>query len=90
MSNLEHQVIEQLEKYIVERGQRESHLFKLAESYHTTFKEEFIARYQRAGDEDPQERFNQLFEKKADGTIRLRPEEFTGVERTHTVLSARV
>jgi hypothetical protein len=57
MSNLESQVVEQLEKYIVERGQRESHLFTLAESHHAVFKKEFIERYQRAGNEDPQERF---------------------------------
>ncbi len=87
MSNLEHQVIEQLEKYIVERGQRESHLFKLAMDYHAVFKKEFIERYQRVGDEDPQERFNQLFEKKSDGTIRLRSEEFQGVKRPNGAVS---
>lgn len=81
MSNLEHQVIEQLEKYIIERGQGESHLFKLSETYHDVFKTEFVARYQRASDEDPQTRFEQLFERKADGSMRLRLGEFQGAKR---------
>jgi len=87
MSNLESQVVEQLEKYIVERGQRENHLFKQAESHHVLFKKEFTERYQRAGDEDPQERFNQLFERKEDGTIRLRLEEFEGIQRPRGAIS---
>ncbi|EDN71459.1 periplasmic sensor signal transduction histidine kinase [Beggiatoa sp. PS] len=76
MSNLELQVIEQLDKYITERGQRESNLFKLAEDNHTVFKDEFLARLKAMGNNDPVERFNALFEKLDDGTVRLLASEF--------------
>jgi signal transduction histidine kinase/DNA-binding response OmpR family regulator len=76
MSSLEHQTKEQLRKYIVERGQKESALFLQAEENHKTFKQDFLNRYQLLQDQDPQARFNQLFEKKEDGTLRIRSQYF--------------
>jgi len=82
MSNLELQVIEQLDKYITERGQRESQLFKLAKSNHAVFKEEFLARLKTMGNHDPAERFNSLFEKRDDGTVRSLASEFYDMPET--------
>ena len=76
ISHLESQTLGQLEKYIVQRGQRESRLFKLAQDNHATFKSEFLARLQELENHDPQQRFDPLFETRADGTTRLRPEFF--------------
>jgi signal transduction histidine kinase/FixJ family two-component response regulator len=76
MSNLEHQTKEQLRKYIVERGQKESALFLQAEDNHKIFKRDFLNRYRLLEDQDPQARFNQLFGKKEDGTLRVRSEYF--------------
>ena len=78
MSNLESQTLGHLEKYIVQRGQRESTLFRLAQDNQATFKSEFLARLQELGNDDPQQRFDRLFETREDGTTRLRPEFFYG------------
>ena len=78
ISHLESQTLGQLEKYIVQRGQGESTLFKLAQDNQATFKSEFLARLQELGNDDPQQRFDRLFETRADGTTRLRPEFFYG------------
>jgi len=77
-SNLELQVKEQLEKYIIERGRKESDLFLLAEENHRIFKEEFLARFQASENEDPTLAFNDLFEPSEDGTLRIKPEFFVG------------
>jgi len=74
--NLEEQLVKQLEKYILERGQRESQLFTLVESYHTTFKQEFLARYQRMSDPLTKSEFDEIFEPWSDGTTRMRSREF--------------
>ncbi|MEN8217930.1 MAG: sensor histidine kinase [Pseudomonadota bacterium] len=80
-SNLELQVVEQLDKYITERGQRESTLFQLVEENQRVFKKEFLFRYQNLDDDDPLTRFNQLFEKRKDGTTRLYPKYFEGIQQ---------
>ncbi|OQW92550.1 MAG: hypothetical protein BWK79_14410, partial [Beggiatoa sp. IS2] len=79
MSNLELQVIEQLEKYITERGQRDSNLFKLTEDNHTAFKTEFLRRYEATAGQDFSKSFDQLFEKNKDNIIRMRTPYFYGV-----------
>ena len=53
MSNLELQVIEQLDKYITERGQRESNLFLLSEDNHIIFKKEFLSQLEQMGNDVP-------------------------------------
>ncbi len=70
MSNLESQVVEQLEKYIVERGQRESTLFKLAEDNHAELKKELLWQLEKLREYDPQAEFDRLFERSPDGVIR--------------------
>jgi signal transduction histidine kinase/serine phosphatase RsbU (regulator of sigma subunit) len=80
ISNLELQVVEQLEKYITERGHRDSSLLKLAEANHLTFKNEFLRRYQAMANEDVSASFDQVFEAYDDGIIRMRTQYFHGVE----------
>lgn len=75
-SNLERQVKEQLERYIVERGQKESSLFLLAEENHRLFKADFLERFAASEGEDPVYRFETLFEPVEDGSLRIRPEFF--------------
>jgi len=82
MSNLELQVIEQLDKYITERGYRDSSLLKLAEANHITFKNEFLRRYKATINEDFSTSFNQVFESHDDGIIRMRTKYFHGVPLT--------
>ena len=76
MSTLELQVIEQLDKYITERGQRESSLFKLAEDNHTELKKELLWQLEKLEAQDPKEEFESLFVRSPDGVIRNRPEMF--------------
>ncbi|MDM8558128.1 ATP-binding protein [Candidatus Parabeggiatoa sp. HSG14] len=79
MSNLELQVIEQLDKYITERGHRDSNLLELAEANHISFKDEFLRRYQAILNEDVSASFDQVFELNDDGIIRMRTKYFHGV-----------
>ncbi|HEY9642343.1 MAG TPA: hypothetical protein V6C57_17785, partial [Coleofasciculaceae cyanobacterium] len=73
MSSLEVQTREQLEKYVTERGKREEAIFTLAEDNHALLKQEFLRRLQKMEDTHPQDRFNQLFARWSDGTIRNAP-----------------
>jgi signal transduction histidine kinase/serine phosphatase RsbU (regulator of sigma subunit) len=81
VSILESQTLEQLDKYIVERGQRDSHLFILAKDNHARFKEEFLWQLNKFKQTDPQTEFDQLFVQWEDGTIRNRPENFDGTRQ---------
>lgn len=76
MSILENQTLRQLEKYIVERGQRESSIFTLAEDNHALLDQELKRRLDEFGDKDPQAEFNRLFVRSKDGVIRNRAEGF--------------
>ena len=82
MSNFETQTVEQLKKYIIERGHRESKLFQLAEDNLTTFQQHFLARLKNAKEEYLQKRFDQLFQKLDDGSTRMRPEYYHGFKQT--------
>ncbi|RKZ41659.1 MAG: hypothetical protein DRR00_31505 [Candidatus Parabeggiatoa sp. nov. 3] len=73
---LESQTLEQLEKYIIERGQRESQLFLLAEDNLTEFKREFLWQLDKQSDYDPQAQFEKLGVEWGDGTIRNDLEQF--------------
>jgi signal transduction histidine kinase len=82
MSNFETQTVEQLEKYIVERGHRESKLFQLAEDNLTAFQQDFLVRVKNPDEEYLQKRFDQLFQKLDDGSTRMRPEYYHGIKQT--------
>jgi len=84
ISNLELQVIEQLDKYITERGQRESHLFSLSKENHAIFEEEFLSQLKQIGHEVPSERFKQIFQAQEDGTVRMHPQFFNGLKQPNS------
>ena len=75
-SILESQTRGQLEKYVIERGQRERSLFTLAEDNLALLKKELLWQLKERGNQDPREEFNQLFVKQKDGVTRNRPESF--------------
>lgn len=81
ISTLKLLTVEQLEKYIVERGQRESQLFQLAQDNHTVLKQELLARLNEFGDHAPETLFNQRFIRSAEGVIRNHPENFDGTKQ---------
>jgi signal transduction histidine kinase/DNA-binding NarL/FixJ family response regulator len=74
LSLLQSQTKEKLERYVVERSQREGKLFDLAEDNLKLIKQELIYQLQKAQNQDPQAEFNQLFVKYPDGVTRDRPE----------------
>ena len=87
MSNLELQVAEQLDKYITERGQRESTLFQLIEESQAIFKKDFISRYKAISHTDPVTKFNQLFEKWDDGTTRTYSKYYSGFKKENGLIA---
>jgi PAS domain S-box-containing protein len=81
ISVLKSQTLEQLEKYIVERGQRESNLFILAQDNHAEFQKELLRRLDEQGNRELQSEFDRLFVRWEDGVIRNRPEGFDGTRQ---------
>lgn len=82
MSNFEAQTVEQLEKYIVERGRKESQLFQLAQDNLTIFKQDFLRRVKNADEKYLENRFDQVFQKLDDGSTRMPPEYYNGIQQT--------
>jgi signal transduction histidine kinase/CheY-like chemotaxis protein len=78
---LESQTLEKLEKYVTERGQRESQLFMLAEDNLTEFKREFLWQLKKMGNSDPKAQFEQLVVEWGDGTIRNILDSFDGTRQ---------
>jgi signal transduction histidine kinase/FixJ family two-component response regulator len=87
IANLELQVKEQLEQYIIERGRKESDLFLLAEDNHKALKTEFLERFMASESEDPSDRFSNLFFEAEDGTMRARPDLFINAAAPHSYAS---
>ncbi|MCK4469330.1 MAG: response regulator [Desulfobacterales bacterium] len=87
ISILESQTMEQLRKYIVERGQRETALFSLVEDNMAIFREKYLSRLKLIEKTDPKEWFNQWFKRNNDGTIRMLPEAFSGTDDEGTNIS---
>ncbi|WP_047862835.1 ATP-binding protein [Archangium gephyra] len=70
--------LEHLARHVEERGQREQAIFVLSEETHALIKKAFEERLQTTSQEDPTARFHSMFERRADGTIRTRPQGFDG------------
>lgn len=71
-SSTETQYINQLEKYVAERGEREENLFKLIQNNTNQFKVQLLERLKTASLNDPAgvAEFDRLYEKQPDGTTR--------------------
>jgi signal transduction histidine kinase len=72
------EALAQLERYISERGQREQSVFLLAQDNHTVLKKALEKKFQAYRQEDVSARFDSLFRKMPDGTVRNHPEGFDG------------
>jgi len=86
-SVLNERVDDSLQKYIVERGQKESVTFLSAQSNHTTFKKTFLKTWPQHENADHEARFASLFKHRPDGTWRLYENAYDGVARTDGTLS---
>jgi two-component system, NtrC family, sensor kinase len=78
LHTLRTEALAQLEQHVLERGQREQAIFVLAEDNHSALKqalEEKIRAYQQ---QDVSARFDSLFVRLPDGTVRSRTEGFDG------------
>ncbi|HLO84230.1 MAG TPA: ATP-binding protein [Nostocaceae cyanobacterium] len=76
MSTLERQTQQQLEKYIIERGQRESSIFTLVRDNHAVIEQELRRKLDEFGGDDPVAEFDRIFERSPDGVIRNQREKF--------------
>jgi signal transduction histidine kinase len=78
LNTLRDQKLVQLAQYVSERGQREQVLFLLAEDNHAVLRKALEKRLLASRQEDPRARFDSLFVRLPDGTVRDRPEGFDG------------
>ena len=77
---LEDNTVEQLDKYIVERSEKESQTFVLSEKNQHILRTAFLERLTHLGNTDPIERFEELYEQHEDGTVRMRAKYFHGIQ----------
>ncbi|MCP4429650.1 MAG: EAL domain-containing protein [Gammaproteobacteria bacterium] len=77
---LEEQVQDSLQKYIIERGEKESIIFTEAEYHHQKLSREFLELWIQDIPFDSQ-RYSQLFVPRSDGTMRLSEAAFYGYTR---------
>ena len=89
VSVITEQSVEQLDKYITERGQRDSVIFQLAEDNHARLKEEVFTRLATYGNQDPKERFDKIFTRFPDGVIRNRLEGFDGTKEAFAYIGTQ-
>ena len=78
LNTLRDQRLLQLARYVSERGHREQVLFVLAEENHATLRRALEKRLLASRQEDPQARFDSLFMRLSDGSVRSRREGFDG------------
>ncbi|HZH78000.1 MAG TPA: histidine kinase, partial [Archangium sp.] len=74
------ETIQQLERHVAERSQREQAIFVLAEDNHALLQKALEERIQALSQEDPNPRFDSLFTPLPDGTVRSRTEGFDGTK----------
>ncbi|HZH75748.1 MAG TPA: histidine kinase, partial [Archangium sp.] len=77
-STLRTEALGRLEQHVVERSQREQSIFLLAQDNHAAFNKALEERIRTLQREDVSARFDRLFARLPDGTVRTRPEGFDG------------
>ena len=78
LNTMRGQSLVQLARYVSERSHREQTLFLLAEDNHSVLKTALEKRLLASRQEDPSARFDSLFVRLPDGTVRNRLEHFNG------------
>ncbi|PCJ29215.1 MAG: hypothetical protein COA90_11795 [Gammaproteobacteria bacterium] len=86
LSTLYDQEFDSLDKYIVERGDKESAIFELAEDNHQVFREHFVEAYKQ-NKTISNDQFWSIFEPWKDGTTHLQKKAFTGYYRPEGLFS---
>ncbi|WNG41865.1 HAMP domain-containing protein [Archangium violaceum] len=84
------EALEQLQQYVSERSQREQAIFALAEDNQAFLKKELEERIRALQQEDVSARFDSLFARLPDGTIRNRPELEEPSRRVHVFIPRNV
>jgi signal transduction histidine kinase len=78
LQTLRTEALAQLQQHVSERSQREQSIFVLAEDNHAAFNKALEERIRALAREDVSSRFDSLFVRLPDGTVRSRPEGFDG------------
>ncbi len=78
LHSLRQEALQQMERHVAERSQREQSIFLLAEDSHAFLKKALDERIRVWNQQDPNPRFDSLFTRLPDGTVRARPESFDG------------
>ncbi|MFY0523906.1 ATP-binding protein [Archangium gephyra] len=81
LQTLRTETLIRLERYVVEYSQREQAIFVLAEDNHAVLRKTLEERIQALSPEDVSARFDTLFVRLPDGSIRNRPEGFDGTRQ---------
>ncbi|MFL5351456.1 MAG: histidine kinase, partial [Archangium sp.] len=84
------EALAQLRQHVSERGQREQSIFVLAEDNHAALKQAFGERLRTLSKEDVDSRFDSLFVRLPDGTVRNRPERYDGKRMVGVFVPAHV
>ncbi|MCW8885016.1 MAG: cache domain-containing protein, partial [Motiliproteus sp.] len=87
---LNEQVRDSLQKYIAERGEKESAIFLHAERNHQKFKEEFLAQWPERQNSAPPPRFEDVFVNHESGGKRLHLDAFNGTLRSDGTQSQHI
>jgi two-component system NtrC family sensor kinase len=80
------EALSQLEQYVGERRTREESIFLLAEDHHAILVKALEEKIQALAREDVDTRFDSLFARMPDGTVRNRPEGFDGTRQVSVFL----
>jgi len=72
------EALQQLQRHVAERSQREQAIFTLAQDNHAVMRKALEERIRAWSQQDPNPRFDSLFTQLPDGTVRSRTEGFDG------------
>jgi two-component system, sensor histidine kinase and response regulator len=86
ISTMEEKTLDELSKYITERGQKESAIFTLAQDNHQIFKGVFLKAWKSRG-KGWSNAYGDIFYRADDGTTRIRSKAFEGVPRADGTIS---
>jgi signal transduction histidine kinase len=78
LETLRKEALQQMERHVTERSQREQAIFVLAQDNHALLAKALNERIQAWSQQDPNPRFDSLVAQLPDGSVRTRPESFDG------------
>jgi C4-dicarboxylate-specific signal transduction histidine kinase len=90
LRTLRNESLTRLEQYVSERSQREQAIFRLAEDNHALLKQALEERIQAWRQQDPDARFDSLFARLPDGSIRNQPHGFDGTRMPGVIVTRGV